>query len=92
MSRKIKLVSLTTALSALAGPALLPEAAAATTTDTTHIANAGGKGATVSAPVGKDLMSFSVRDGANGVVVAQHVSHASHASHVSHASHTSSSF
>lgn len=41
---------------------------------------------------GKDLLSFTVNEQADGTIVAWHSSHASHGSHVSHVSHHSSRY
>ena len=82
MSKTTKIISLASALGALVAPALVPQSASANTPDPANAAKSTAKPATVNIPRGEDLMSFTVHEGADGMVMAQHVSHASHASHV----------
>ena len=91
MGKRQTVMTVSTALAALIAPAAAPQLANATATPDAHTAEA-GKRPQVNLPVGGDLMSFTVRDNADGIVVAEHTSHASHASHTSHASHASSRF
>ena len=87
-----KVVNLATALGALAAPAVAPEVANATNSDEAHIAEASETEgrietkAEVKLPRSEDLMSFTVHQNSDGMMVPQHESHYSHASHASHAS------
>jgi hypothetical protein len=96
MSRKpIKLVSLASALAALAGAAGLvpsPADAKVNTTDRTDALKderAEGPQPNVFMTVGNDLLGLIVTKAADGTVLAQHYSHYSHSSHASHSSHSS---
>jgi hypothetical protein len=92
MRKTTKVVNLATALGALAAPAVAPEIANATESDEAHIAEPSGMKAEIKLPRSEDLMSFTVHQNSDGMMVPQHESHASHASHESHASHASSSY
>lgn len=95
MSKTTKIISLASALGALTAPMLVPQVADATTTPDPRLSPTTAKPARVNAPIGSDLMSFTVYQGADGMVMAahgSHVSHGSHASHASHVSHASSSY
>jgi hypothetical protein len=96
-----KVVNLAAALGALAAPAAAPAVANATrsdkahnatNSDKAHIAKASETNAEIWLPRSEDLMSFTVHQNSDGLMVPQHESHASHASHESHASHASSSY
>lgn len=86
MRKTTKIMNIATALGALVAPAAAPALAQASTTDQAHIGRASDAKAEVKIPHGADLLSFTVHDKADGMVVAQHASHSSHASHASHAS------
>lgn len=92
-----KVVNLATALGALVVPAAAPEVANATNSDEARIAEASDTNAEIETkaevklPRGEDLMSFTVHQDSDGMMVPQHGSHASHASHSSHVSHASGS-
>lgn len=88
-----KIVGLSAALAALVAPA----ASASAPTVKTDVAQDPSVadatvGKTLKLSIGEELMNFTVSDGSDGTIVAQHESHASHASHASHSSHMSSSF
>jgi hypothetical protein len=97
MRKTTKVVNLATALGALAAPAAAPAVANATKSDEAGIAEASAINAEfetkaeVKLPRGQDLMSFTVHQNVDGMMVPQHGSHASHSSHSSHVSHASSS-
>jgi hypothetical protein len=91
--KKITLISLASALAALAPSANLaartevddtPEAAQQRYRDTSGQPNTFYN-------LGEDLMGLVTSTAADGTIVAQHYSHSSHASHVSHRSHYSGS-
>jgi hypothetical protein len=84
-----KILSLSAALSAFAGPAAIATHADANVDTVTQPATARHLNPTFNLAVGKDLMAFTVGENADGIVVASHSSHSSHASHTSH--HSSSS-
>ena len=91
MRKRSKIVRLSAAVAALVAPGSL----AVNSADATAI-DPGNDSATEAKappkmilPVGADLMSFTVSDNSDGIVVAEHSSHASHASHSSHSSHAS---
>ena len=90
-SSKHKILSLSAALAAFTVPAAghasltAPDQIGARASINTDV-----RRATVNLPVGEDLMSFTVKENAQGMVVADHSSHASHSSHSSHSSHYSS--
>ena len=92
MRKTTKVVNLATALGALAAPAAAPEVANATNSDEARIAEASKTNAEtetkaeVKLPRGEDLMSFTVHQKSDGMMVPQHESHYSHSSHASHAS------
>jgi len=89
-SSNYKILSLSAALAAFTVPAA--GHATLTAPDQKVARTAPGaetRPATVNLPVGEDLMSFTVKQNARGMVVAEHSSHASHSSHSSHASHSS---
>jgi hypothetical protein len=89
-----KIVNLATSLGALVAPVVAPEIANATDSDSdeAHIDKASeAKPEVKQLPRGTDLMSFTVHQTSDGMMVPQHGSHASHASHSSHVSHASSS-
>ncbi|MEE6177851.1 His-Xaa-Ser repeat protein HxsA2 [Mycobacterium sp. 050134] len=93
MRKTTKVVNLATALGALAVPAAAPEVANATNSDDeARIAEASKTNAEtetkaeVKLPRGEDLMSFTVHQNSDGMMVPQHESHYSHSSHASHAS------
>jgi hypothetical protein len=99
--RTTKVVNLATALGALVAPAVASEIANATNSDEAHnatnsdeahIATASETKAEIKPPRSEDLMSFTVHQNSDGMMVPQHESHASHASHESHASHASGSY
>jgi hypothetical protein len=96
MRKTIKILNLATALGALVAPAVAPQIANATNSDEADIAKASEPKAETKAeinpPRSEDLMSFTVHQNSDGIVMAQHESHLSHASHESHASHASSSY
>jgi hypothetical protein len=88
MRNRSKILNLSAAVTALIAPSgLVVQTADATPTsspnDTTNHDQAGPK---TTLRVGEDLMSFTVGENPEGIVVAQHESHASHASHASHSS------
>ena len=77
------------ALGALASTAPTTEANTAVSSNNSAVAQPTAAAAPAGQPnafvsTGKDLLSFTVNEQADGTVVAQHVSHASHASHHSH--------
>ncbi|MGD1534390.1 His-Xaa-Ser repeat protein HxsA2 [Mycolicibacterium septicum] len=90
-----KIVSLTTALAALAGPAIAPPIKDGADSEGPLIATESEEGirpeAEMSLPGDIDLMSFTVHQAADGTMFPQHGSHSSHSSHSSHVSHASSS-
>jgi hypothetical protein len=92
MRKTTKVVNLATALGALAVPAAAPEVANATNSDEARIAEASKTHAEIETkaevklPRGEDLMSFTVHQNSDGMMVPQHESHYSHSSHASHAS------
>jgi hypothetical protein len=96
MAKKIPTVlSLTAALAALSGAAVVaPTPAAANTTSGDEAVTPQGRtntgNANVFMPVGQDLLGLIVTTTEEGTVVAQHDSHYSHSSHASHSSHMSS--
>jgi hypothetical protein len=85
-----KIVGLSVALAALSGPAVLATPADASDAAMQKAEDAAGQRQTLKIAIGEELMAFTVGDGADGTVVADHSSHASHASHASHSSHVSS--
>jgi hypothetical protein len=93
-----KVVNLATALGALAAPAAAPAATNATKSDEARIAEASVTNAEIETkaevklPRGEDLLSFTVHQNSDGMMVPQHDSHVSHSSHSSHVSHSSSSY
>ena len=93
----IRLISLTAALAALPGVAmLLSPAANAKQNDpgvTEGVVRTRSEGAqpNVFMSVGRDLLGMIVKKGADGIVTADHYSHSSHSSHASHSSHYSGS-
>lgn len=90
-SKTTKVIGLSAALAALAGPAALsPTAAAAADVDASVSPDAGSAAPMIQMPVNGDLMNFTVGQREDGTIVADHSSHASHASHSSHSSHVSS--
>lgn len=85
-----KIVGLSAALAALAGPAALaPGAADAATVDNRQPSDSSAR-PTLIVAFGDEFMNFTVGEDASGAVVADHSSHASHSSHSSHSSHHSS--
>jgi hypothetical protein len=82
-----KIVSLATALAALATPAAVPAVADAADLEGTPLASEPEAGTPVniesSAPKRVELMSFTVFQTSDGEMFPQHGSHVSHASHVS---------
>ena len=95
MRKTTKIVNLATALGALASPAAALEVANASNSDEAPIADAPTTDAEtetlaeVSLSRGEYLMSFTVKQKSDGMIVPQHESHASHSSHASHASSSS---
>jgi hypothetical protein len=85
-----KVVSLATALAALATPAAMPQIANAANADSLRIGpstDAGFEAETnTELQVDAELMSFTVQQTSDGMLFPQHSSHSSHASHASHAS------
>jgi hypothetical protein len=85
-----KVVSLATALAALATPAAMPPIANAADADSIRIGPSRDAGFPVKTDVGlqvdAELMSFTVQQTSTGTLFPQHSSHSSHASHASHAS------
>jgi hypothetical protein len=86
---KRTLIGLSAALAALGGPVALATPAAAAEPLANDV-EATGHAQTLKVAIGEELMAFTVGEGADGIVVADHSSHASHASHSSHSSHVSS--
>ena len=84
-----KILSLSAALAAMSGPALATTTTPATIGDTEDTTPDAAARQMLKIPVGEDLMSFTVSEKADGMIVADHSSHASHSSHSSHASHAS---
>jgi hypothetical protein len=93
MSTKSRaILPITTALAALSGLSIAPDAASAAVTKDTEPALASqeaqpdkqGAQPNVLFTAGQDLLGLIVAKQADGTVVAQHSSHASHASHHSH--------
>jgi hypothetical protein len=97
MKKPITVTSLAAALAALSGvPAQQASAAVNTSQD-----EAAGKEATsktaaevgnLTYQVGNDLFGITVKQAADGTLIAQHASHSSHSSHRSHSSHSSSRY
>ena len=84
-----KIVGLSAALAALAGPAALaPSTADAAMADSQQPDSSARP--TLIVAFGDEFMSFTVGEDSSGAVVADHSSHASHSSHSSHSSHHSS--
>jgi hypothetical protein len=87
MRKPAKIVSLASALAALAAPAGAPPLTGAADSDRNQLAIGAGEGMETKAetgpPVRVELMSFTVVQTSDGEMFPQHVSHASHASHVS---------
>lgn len=90
MRESARIVSLATALAALATPAAMPPDANASDSETSRTAPEAEDGISAQAEIGvpneADLMSFTVQQGSDGMLFPQHGSHSSHASHASHAS------
>lgn len=90
-----KIVSLATALAALATPAAAPPVVGAADADDDLVAaeprEAIRAEARASVQSNLELMSFTVHQTSDGRLFPQHTSHSSHSSHSSHASHASSS-
>lgn len=94
MREKPKVLSLATALAALAAPvAALPAAVEVADSDGAQLATASNDElapeveAVFSGEV--ELMSFTVHQASDGTLFPQHGSHSSHSSHSSHVSHSS---
>lgn len=90
MSPNHRVVSLSAALVALTGPAVLATTADAADTVGRSAEDAAATSRTLKIAVGDELMAFTVGEDPNGTIVADHSSHASHSSHSSHSSHHSS--
>lgn len=90
-----KIVSLATALAALATPAAAPPFIDAADADDDLVAAEPQEALRADARArverNLELMSFTVHRAADGKLFPQHSSHSSHSSHASHASHASSS-
>ena len=90
-----KIVSIASALAALAAPAAIPSIADAAETHMDQIPGELETGiqaeteAETRLPANTQLMSFTVHQAHDGTLFPQHGSHVSHASHASHASHIS---
>ena len=85
-----KVVSLASALAALAAPAAAPPIADAAGLEGARVSGETGEGIQTEAetglPVGAELMSFTVHQTSDGTMFPQHGSHVSHSSHASHVS------
>ncbi|WP_273733451.1 His-Xaa-Ser repeat protein HxsA2 [Mycolicibacterium septicum] len=95
MRETAKIVSLASALAALAGPAPALQIAAAADSDESRTIRESKEGIEtepeISLPGDLELMSFTVHQTSDGLMFPQHGSHSSHSSHSSHVSHASSS-
>ncbi|WP_156747843.1 His-Xaa-Ser repeat protein HxsA2 [Mycobacterium sp. 1465703.0] len=86
----MKILNLATALGALTSPLVGAEIVDSADVDEGQIARAASeKKAEIELPSTTDLMSFTVRQNSDGLMIPQHGSHVSHASHSSHSSHVS---
>jgi hypothetical protein len=90
--KKVTVVSLASALAAMAPTA---QASVPTGTTTPETGVKSGQEPSLGQPntfynAGEDLMGLVTSIAADGTLIAQHYSHSSHASHASHASHYSS--
>ncbi|OBJ10803.1 hypothetical protein [Mycobacterium sp. 1465703.0] len=89
MRKTTRIVNLATALGALAVPAVAPEIVNSDESDEAHIAQASETRGEVEVkaetklPGNEGLLSFTVHQNPDGMMVPQHGSHASHASHSS---------
>jgi hypothetical protein len=89
-NKPVKLISLTAALAALPGAAMLLSPAANAkpndpgTAEGVISTRSADEWPNVFMRVGKDLLGMIVKKGSDGIVTADHYSHSSHASHSSH--------
>jgi hypothetical protein len=89
MRKSAKIVSLASALAALATPAATPQVAHAADSDNAEPSVENGDihaKPEIKIPVGTELMSFTVHQISDNLMFPQHGSHSSHSSHASHAS------